>query len=482
MKKNKIVLLSFILVMISGCSRQKNCGSAIPKMLKEIEAGNLSRVRIMADSVKKTCHGNPAVSAKADSIAQTAERIAIDFSLSDEQVSEQLDKQIGSFTWEDKLRWEEKGWLEYRLINGEKMFFKRAVSNLILLKKFYEEKELWLKETAEDPEMVFRLRHTTESFRMSGKESNPAVPVNVDITYTISVHPDVVPDGETIRCWMPWPKSNHPRQKKIELLNTSDQEYIISPDTAIHSTLYMEEKAKKGVPAIFRITFRYESSAQYFNLSSLGLKPFNKESGTYKKYTSEQPPQIIFSDNIKHLADSITGDEKNPAEIVRKIYLWFKENIPWTRALEYSIMPDIPEYVYKNKRGDCGMQTFLYMSMLRYKGIPVRWQSGWMIPPHAENLHDWCEVYFEGAGWIPSDVSYDLQESDKKEIREYYISGIDSYRLIVNDGVAGNLYPHKKFMRSEPYDFQRGEVEWKGGNLYFDKWDYDIKIDYPKKN
>jgi transglutaminase-like putative cysteine protease len=298
------------------------------------------------------------------------------------------------------------------------------------------------------------------------------------ITYTITVHPDVVPEGERIRCWMPWPKSNHPRQKKVELLSTSSPEYRISPDTAIHSALYMEERAKKGVPAIFRFSCLYESSAQHFNLPALNILPYNKESEIYKKYTSEQLPQINFSDNIKQLADSITGDDKNPAEIVRKIYMWFKENIPWTGALEYSVMPDIPEYVLKNRRGDCGMQTLLYISMLRYKGIPARWQSGWMVPPGAENLHDWCEVYFEGTGWIPSDVSYDLQSSDIKEIREYYLSGIDSYRMIVNDGVGGNLYPEKQFMRSEPWDFQRGEVEYKGGNLYFDKWDYDIKIDY----
>jgi hypothetical protein len=50
--------------------------------------------------------------------------------------------------------------------------------------------------------------------------------------------------------------------------------------------------------------------------------------------------------------------------------------------------------------------------------------------------------------------------------------------MIVNTGVSGQLYPGKIFLRSEPYDFQRGEVEWTGGNLYFDKWDYDIKIDY----
>ena len=40
------------------------------------------------------------------------------------------------------------------------------------------------------------------------------------------------------------------------------------------------------------------------------------------------------------------------------------------------------------------------------------------------------------------------------------------------------LYPAKRFPRSETVDFQRGEVEWKGGNLYFDKWSWNIKVDY----
>lgn len=36
----------------------------------------------------------------------------------------------------------------------------------------------------------------------------------------------------------------------------------------------------------------------------------------------------------------------------------------------------------------------------------------------------------------------------------------------------------EKFLRSDPLDFQRGEVEWKGGNLYYDKWDYEMQIEY----
>jgi hypothetical protein len=118
--------------------------------------------------------------------------------------------------------------------------------------------------------------------------------------------------------------------------------------------------------------------------------------------------------------------------------------------------------------------------MLRYKGVPVKWQSGWMVPPVGRNLHDWCEIYFEGTGWIPSDVSYDLQQTENSDLRQFFMTGIDSYRLIVNDGIAGLFHPAKKYLRSEPYDFQRGEVEWAGGNLYFDKWDYEMKIDYLK--
>jgi transglutaminase-like putative cysteine protease len=213
-------------------------------------------------------------------------------------------------------------------------------------------------------------------------------------------------------------------------------------------------------------------------MKNLMIKPYDRTSSLYKKYTSGEPPQICFTEKIKQVADSITGSEENPAEIVRKIYYWINQNIQWAGALEYSIMTDIPEYVLKNMRGDCGMQTFLFMSMLRYKGIPVKWQSGWMMPPDSENLHDWCEVYFEGSGWIPVDISYGLQYSENLKTKEFYLSGIDSYRLIINDGISGTLYPPKKFIRSEPYDFQRGEVEWSGGNLYFDKWNYSMKIEY----
>jgi Transglutaminase-like superfamily len=416
----------------------------------------------------------------SDSVSQIAERIALDFPLTENEINLQLKEMIGTFASEEKADWEKKNWLEWKMINGEKKYFNRAVSNLGLIKSFHLQRAQRDSMEANDPEMISRKKHTREIIKDSENGPDPVVPVSITINYTITIIPDAVPAGETVKCWLPYPRENHLRQKHIRLLATSGKDFIIAPDSATHRTIYMEAKAEKGLPLIFNISYSYESYGQYFDPDKMAIMPYDKSSDLYKKFTSEELPHICFTSNVRHLADSITEHEGNPFETVRKIYLWISSHIPWAGALEYSIMPNIPEYVIQNGRGDCGMQTFLFMSMLRYKGIPVRWQSGWKVPPDAKNLHDWCEVYYEGTGWVPADMSYGLQYSASQKTREFYISGIDSYRLIVNEGVAGRLYPEKKFLRSEPFDFQRGEVEWRGGNLYFDKWDYNMEINYNK--
>jgi len=415
---------------------------------------------------------------RADSLAQIAERIELDFPFTESEIDQQLKEKIGTFTIEEKANWENRNWLEWKMINGEKRYFSRAVSNLNLIMSFHNQRVQRDSIEARDPEIISRKSHTQEIIKASGKDAEPAIPVNMIINYTLTVDPGAVPAGETVRCWLPYPKENHLRQQKVKLLSISSKDFILAPDSAIHRTVYMEAKAEKGVPLVFNVSYSYESSGQYFNPEYNADNTYNKGSVFYRKYTTEEPPHICFTDKVMDLADSIVSPDDNPAETVRKIYSWFAGNIPWAGAQEYSIMSNIPEYVVQNRRGDCGMQTLLFMSMVRYKGIPVRWQSGWKVPPDAKNLHDWCEVYYEGTGWVPVDVSYGLQYSTSQNIREFFISGIDSYRLIINDGIAGRLFPDKKFLRSEPFDFQRGEVEWRGGNLYFDKWDYEMEIIY----
>lgn len=480
MKIIRWILICGLLWFLVACKQAPESTDIIKRMVSDLESGNLKMVIAIADSIEKSNTDNTRLKEIADSLSDISERIYLDFPYSEKQVLLDMEKRAVIFSQMDKETWEKRGWLESRIIDGEKRYFSRAVTNLALLRLFHEDKKGWNESNVNDPVNIFRLKNTSDIVRSSSGKMDPSVPVNMMITYTITVDADAVPDGEIVRCWMPWPKNNLPRQRNVELLETSMKDYVISPDSSIHSTLYMEQKTKKSTPSVFKIAFKYQSSGQYFDPDNIKAEKYDKNSELFKKYTSEQPPQIRFSEKVRHLADSITAGENDPRLEVKKIYNWFKENIPWAGALEYSIMPDIPGYVIKNRRGDCGMQTLLYISMLRYKGIPVRWQSGWMVPEIGKNLHDWCEIYYEGTGWVPSDISYDLQNSGDDKVRNFFISGIDSYRLILNDGISGKLFPEKKFYRSEPYDFQRGEVEWKGGNLYFDKWSYDMKIEYLK--
>lgn len=416
----------------------------------------------------------------ADSLTQISERISLDFSLTEDQFIQRIEAY--NIPVNDSIlgTWDLKKWTEWRFIDGQKRYYRRSPSNLRLLKLFYENRENRDIEKSRNPESLARRKHTGEIIAASDLTLNPVCPVSITVNYTIRVNPDVVPEGEIIRCWMPWPRNDHPRQQKTEFLSASEKDFIISPDSMTHRSIYMEQKASAGNPAVFSVSFRYQPSAQFINPEYLKPETYNKESSLYRKYTREEPPQIRFSEDVKRLADSIAVPGDTPFETARRFYLWFKENIPWTGALEYSTMPDMPAYVMEHRRGDCGMQTLLYISMLRYRGIPARWQSGWTVFPDHENLHDWSEIYFEGTGWVPSDITYDLQASDDRTIREFFISGIDSYRLILNNGISGSLYPEKIHLRSEPYDFQRGEVEWEGGNLYFDKWDYEISLEYEK--
>jgi len=477
--KKLLLLFLICIISISGCkNKSPENNETLNTIADLITDGNLSRAKALADSLSRITK-NETIKWKADSLSQISSRILLGFSLSQHDIDSILKETGLNFTPSELEKFENIGWLEYRIIDNEKKYFNRAASNLILLKKFNENRAVPDSALAANPRLLLRKNNILEIIKKSSESGAPAGSVNVEILYTITVKPDIVPPGETIRCWLPFPKENHERQRDVYLLGISNEEnFLLSPDSVVHRTIYMEEKARAGEPAIFRVAYSYVTSGQYFDPEKLKISSYNKNSEIYKIFTKEQPPHICFTDDVKHLADSLAGNETNSYNIVKKFYYWINNNIPWTNALEYSIIPNIPEYTLKHRRGDCGMQTFLLMSMLRYKGIPVRWQSGWTIQPGAENLHDWCEVYYEGTGWVPVDVSYGLQYSTDNKVREFYITGIDSYRMIVNDGVAGNLYPTKKFLRSDPFDFQRGEVEWDGGNLFYDKWDYNIRITY----
>lgn len=410
------------------------------------------------------------------------DRIRLDFSKNRDQIKAQLVKYYPALP--DSLidAWEKSGHLEMRKIDGEKKYFKYAVSNLFRLDRAAARVRQKLVPVTADPLDSIRLENTA-GIISAGKPGQPVESREITFEYTITVDADGVPAGEEVQCWLPFPRESLPRQKNIRLISSSPETMVRSAGNCLHSSLFAVKKAVAGVPTVFTYKAYFEISGQWFSPENMQAGAVINIPAEAKPFTKEEPPHVAFTQSVRHLADSLADKETDPFKIVQTFYYWINKNIPWASALEYSTFDCIPDYVISQGHGDCGMVTFLLMSMARYKGIPARWQSGWMLHPGEENLHDWCELWFSNTGWVPVDMSFGLQKTEDKALKEFYISGIDSYRMIVNDGFSQEFDPPKKHYRSEPFDFQRGEVEWSKGNLYFNQWDYNLNVvSITKKN
>lgn len=402
------------------------------------------------------------------------ERIAIDFSRDSNFIVNYLRTYFPELSAEQVQAWEATNALENMVIDGQKKYFRNAGRNLFRIdaeaRKAYEAVE----GVDDDQEQIFRdgdNRETIAKVRESGK--NTVKPVEFTIKYALTVKPDVVPEGTVLKAWMPYPREDQNSMKNVKLISASEPEYVIAPDKYTHKSIYMEKTAVAGQPTVFSYEFSFVGYAEWYDFSPADVKPYKTDSKLYKEYTSERATHIIFTDRIKAITDSLVGDELNPYLKARKIYTWICDNYPWASAREYSTIENIPMYVLENNHGDCGQVGLLLVTMCRYAGIPARWQSGWMLHPGAVNLHDWSEIYYEGIGWVPTDVSFGRGRGNVKDVEDefyFYTKGLDAYRLICNNDYSGPMFPAKQYTRSETVDFQRGEVEWEGGNLFFNQW------------
>jgi hypothetical protein len=407
------------------------------------------------------------------------DRIKKDFNKTPEDIISYVKKYYPNINDNDLKKWEVDGSLEYKIIDGKKWYFARAASNLFRINKEAKKQKELIDGSQKDPHRIFLESYIPEVLNESANAQESLVkPVKFRLNYTITVNANAVPDGEIIKCWLPFPREGHQRQTDIKLLSTNSDEYTIASNDNPQRTIYMQKITIKDQPTIFKIALEVTNYSEVNLILPELVKPYDKDLDLYKTYTAERLPHIAFTDKIKNLSNQIVGDEKNPYLIAKKIFTWISQNIPWAGAREYSTLENISDYCVTNKHGDCGIETLLFMTLARYNGIPAKWQSGWMLHPGSVNLHDWCEIYLEGYGWVPVDQSFGLIDSNQEDEKYFFLGSTDPYHLIINDDYSSTLYPSKIFPRSETVDFQRGEIEWRGGNLYFDQWDYHMDVQY----
>lgn len=402
------------------------------------------------------------------------QRILKDFSLTPAEAQARVRRQIPDLEESEFRAWDEAGLLESRVIDGRKLYFNRAPSNLFRLSADARARRSQQTPFRDSPLEAAHAHHREVLAQAAATGKHSVAPRRVRVTQSITVDADAVPAGETIRAWIPYPRSLPGQHEDIRFIESSPAKHFIAPESTLQRTVYLETPAVAATATEFSITYELTIYGQHFAIDPARVVPVTP-TPELAPFMGERPPHIVFTDAMRKFSREAVGDEKNLYRIAQKLYAAV-DRIPWAGALEYSTISNISDYALRAGHADCGQQTLLLMTLLRLNGIPARWQSGMIFADtDYNNLHDWGWMYLAPYGWVPMDVSFGRLDSGNAELDAFYLGSFDAYRIAFNDDYSQPFVPAKQHFRSETVDLQRGEVEWRGGNLYFDRWDYDFK-------
>ncbi len=416
--------------------------------------------------------------AKRDALTFERERmrrIRLDFHLDPAEARAQVRKAIPDLDPAQFARWDQAGLIEHFDIDGSRWYFGRAVSNLFLLSPEASARRAIPRKPVDGPMEILNTHHA-EVRRDAMAIGKPGVaPRRVRVSYSVEVNADALPAGKTVRAWLPYPRAIATQQEGLQLVKTVPATHQIAPESALQRTIYLEKTAEAGKPTAFAVEYELTVFGQYYPIDPERVVPV-PSTPALASYLAERAPHVVFTEELRAFSRRVVGDERNPYRIAQKLFAAV-DRIPWAGAREYSTISNISDYALHAGHADCGQQTLLLITLLRLNGIPARWQSGWVFSDAGyDNMHDWGWLYLAPYGWVPMDVTFGRFQTTEPGMEWFYLGGLDSYRIAFNDDYSRDFVPAKQHVRSETVDLQRGEVEWDGGNLYFDQWDYSFKF------
>lgn len=451
---------------------------SVTPIITQIDAGHFKA----ADAAITSALAQPDLSSDTrDALAFQRERmrrILLDFTLSADDVKARVRKSIPDLTDAEFAKWNAAGLFEHQVIDGKTLYFKRSPGNLFRLSPEAVARRAEKTPISDGPMESLNDRQRAIYHAALAEQRSSVLPRRLRMTQILTVDADAVPAGETVRAWIPYPQAVPGQQEDIRYVTSEPAKHQIAPESAPQRTVYLEKPAVAGQKTKFSVTYEVTLLAQYHAIDATKVQP-EKITPELAPFVAERAPHIVFTEAMRAFSRKVVGDEKNPYRIAQKLFAAV-DKIPWAGAREYSTISNISDYALHAGHADCGQQTLLLMTLLRLNGIPTRWQSGMVYSDDGSNysnIHDWGYLYLAPYGWVPMDVTtgrLHLAASDDKALEWFYLGGLDNYRIAFNNDFGRRFEPPKQYFRSDDVDSQRGEAEWKGGNLYFDKLGYDF--------
>jgi sugar lactone lactonase YvrE len=159
-----------------------------------------------------------------------------------------------------------------------------------------------------------------------------------------------------------------------------------------------------------------------------------------RKYTQDGDKYKINDPFIQNLARDISGNEKNPYWIARRVYDYLGKN------LSYNLKPlggwNPAPTVLKRGTASCSEYSYSMIALCRALGVPVRYVGA--VSRRGDDasfddvFHRWTEVYLPPYGWIPFDSN--KGDTDLPGGKVLGIGNVAARYIITTENGGGDKY------------------------------------------
>lgn len=396
------------------------------------------------------------------------------YTVTPEEALEIMHERIPDLTAEEleRLRMEDKA--DWIYVNGEIRYIDCFAATLY---KVYH--EVWNR-TKEGDTSDYSL---IEDFIHSRTDGCPST-AHIHISHELAIAENACREGERIRVHMPIPLERN-GITNLKINNCTHKPVSVSQNNEAQPTIFFEEIATKGQKFVLEYEFDY--TVPYHDLCSYldgTSKPVdespcaeNRVGEFSQEDLQEKAPHIVFTPLLRNICEEIVGSEMDPLHKARKIYDYVTTETDYRFVRDYASIDNIPEYCALNRRGDCGVQALLFITLCRIAGIPARWESGLEASPNYVGEHDWARFFISEFGWLYADLAggalaYVRGAYDRWN---FFFGNADPYRIPINDDFQEDFVPQKHQWRLDPYDNQCGEIEYDDCGIYGENLVYSHK-------
>jgi transglutaminase-like putative cysteine protease len=174
-------------------------------------------------------------------------------------------------------------------------------------------------------------------------------------------------------------------------------------------------------PTRFRTAYRVDSSC-FVDEPIMQVLERQPGSSQWDKATWDHYLKIPEDPRYKELADEIAADGPEKyrgnaivAAILTK--LWMDKNIIYSLKTQHARADDpVADFLFGDRTGYCVYIAHAACHLYRAQGVPARVVGGFAVPSENRGTgsalllggryaHAWPEIYVEGAGWLPLDVT-----------------------------------------------------------------------------